>query len=1092
MMTKRRFLRKGCSRFFALAVTLLLVNNCLFAAEQAGASEGTGYEIFPLKHITVEQGKTYLAKVVTKHITVEQGKTYLAKVVTGTVTHFPGSSALLVTAEPRKLAKAKAILDLVDGSEQYVVKAVLPISAVRNIPSNEQIGAKLSDIAIGDFSHPPGTNMATRAIIDIHNDAVVVIAPVSALEKIVSAIGQLSNSGKPAAKSKPGTQGKLEAPARLKISKSADPNELRSHVGANGKIETQLNNLAAALKQRTREQKTPEQKAPEQKVPEQKAPVPVATIRPYAPESIANGEDVVNLALTDFEKLTIIQFLGLVGPYLQLDFMYDPKLLVGEVTLNPHGKFRGPIKVKDLYPLLESVLKFKSLAMTRGKGNLVTIVPVAEALNIDPALLEIDKVKIERGDGIVTRIFKLEHIDTASAQNLLTGMSLTTSITPITETKTLIVTGYAYRMSRIQALLNLVDKPGEPRKFRFRQLQYTMAQTLAPKLQTLAEQLGTISITVGGTSAAAATPPRVSQKRPNETTAQYQARLRQEALAKSRAQSRTPARPPVGLAEPTKPTVYLDADERTNRILMIGLDEQLDDVEELINTLDVAQQDLRTLELYKIEHVDAEEVRKKLEELQIIGVSQPTSYSSRITGGTTPPTAKPGTTRPPTSRTSRTQTARETTEAPTEEPQVVVVEPTNSLLVNATAEQHTKIAEILSYVDSEMEADKIPYQLYPLENQSPEHLSEILEKLIQETVQDKEGKVEKVVRKQDEQITIVPDPNTFSLIVYASKKNQEWIANLIEQLDKRRPQVLIDVTLVEVSKTDNFEYDLNLIESLPDLVDTSGLIPPIMGDPNSTGSPIGRLLSSKRHRYVDFGVDGGSGTGFYADKHINALLTAMHTKNYGRVLAKPKILVNDNEKGTIQTTETTYVEKTGSTVVEGALGTVQTSVDFTAYDAGITLDIVPHISKGDLLRLDIMLSRSDFLPTTGEKPPNTTASDITTTVTVPDGSTIILGGMLKLNQTKGGTKVPLLGDIPLLGGLFRSVGNSDIQKKLYVFVKAEVLRPEETLAGLPDLERISDRNKVAFEEFERKFQSHQGWPGMEPTPVEPVRVLEAQ
>jgi type II secretory pathway component GspD/PulD (secretin) len=926
--------------------------------------------------------------------------------------------------------------------------------------------------------------MATRAIIDVHDDAVVVIAPVSALEKIVSAIGQLSNSGKPAAKTKPAMQSKVEAPAKPKVSESADPNKPRSLFPENGKIETQLNNLAAALKQRTREQKTPGQKVPEQKVPE-----PVATIQPYEPESIANGEDIVNLALTDFEKLTIVQFLGLVGPYLQLDFMYDPKLLVGEVTLNPHGKFRGPIKVNDLYPLLESVLKFQGFAMTRGKGNLVTIVPEAEALKIDPALLEIGKVKIERGDGIVTRIFKLEHIDTASAQNLLTGMSLTTSITPIAETKTLIVTGYAYRMPRIEALLDIVDKPGKPRKFRFRQLQYTMAQTLVPKVQALAEQLGTISITVSETSAATA-PPRVSQKKPGETTAQYQARLRQEALARSRAQSRTPARPTVGVAEPTKPAVYLDADERTNRVLMIGLDEQLDDVEELINTLDVAQQDLRTLKLYRIEHVDAEEVRKKLEELQIIGVSQQTTYSSRITGGTPSQTAKPTTTRP--APTSRTQTARATTEAPTEEPQVVVVEPTNSLLVNATAEQHAEIAEVLGYVDSEMEADDIPYKLYPLENQSPEHLSEVLEKLIQETVQDKEGKVEKVVRKQDEQITIVPDPNTFSLIVYASKKNQEWIANLIEQLDKRRPQVLIDVTLVEVSKTDNFEYDLNLIESFPDLVDTSGVIPPIMGDPNSTGNPIGRLLSSKRNRYIDFGAGGGAGTGFYADTHINALLTAMQTKNYGRVLAKPKILVNDNEKGTIQTTETTYVQKTGAAVVEGVTTAIQTSIDYTAYDAGITLDIVPHISEGDLLRLDIVLSRSDFLPTTGEKPPNTTASDITTTVTVPDGSTIILGGMLKLNQTKGGSKVPLLGDIPLVGGLFRSVGNSDIQKKLYVFVKAEVLRPEETLAGLPDLEKISERNKVAFEEFEKRFQGYEDWPGIKPRPMEPVKVLEAQ
>jgi type II secretory pathway component GspD/PulD (secretin) len=119
------------------------------------------------------------------------------------------------------------------------------------------------------------------------------------------------------------------------------------------------------------------------------------------------------------------------------------------------------------------------------------------------------------------------------------------------------------------------------------------------------------------------------------------------------------------------------------------------------------------------------------------------------------------------------------------EPQVVVVEPTNSLLVNATAEQHVQIATIISYVDSEMQEEEIPYKIYPLENQSPEHLATILEPLVQETVLDKEGKIEQVVKKQEDQITIVPDPNTFSLIVYASKKNQVWIGDLIERLDKR-------------------------------------------------------------------------------------------------------------------------------------------------------------------------------------------------------------------------------------------------------------------------------------------------------------------
>ena len=91
-----------------------------------------------------------------------------------------------------------------------------------------------------------------------------------------------------------------------------------------------------------------------------------------------------------------------------------------------------------------------------------------------------------------------------------------------------------------------------------------------------------------------------------------------------------------------------------------------------------------------------------------------------------------------------------TEEGLVEEPQVVVVESTNSLLVNATPEQHAKIASIIEYVDSEMDLEEIPYKIYPLENSSPDHLAEVLESLIQETIeqQDKDGKIEKVVTKR--------------------------------------------------------------------------------------------------------------------------------------------------------------------------------------------------------------------------------------------------------------------------------------------------------------------------------------------------------
>jgi len=127
---------------------------------------------------------------------------------------------------------------------------------------------------------------------------------------------------------------------------------------------------------------------------------------------------------------------------------------------------------------------------------------------------------------------------------------------------------------------------------------------------------------------------------------------------------------------------------------------------------------------------------------------------------------------------------------------------------------------------------------------------------------------------------------------------------------------------------------------------------------------------------------------------------------------------------------------------------------------------------------------------TGPIPPDLLSSNVETVVTVPDGKTIILGGLEKLNQTKGGTKVPVLGDIPLLGGLFRSTANTDTQSRLYVFVKAHILRPGEK-GGLSDTELVSRRNREKFERYEEEMQRYEDWPGIKSKPMDPLRVLEA-
>jgi type II secretory pathway component GspD/PulD (secretin) len=149
--------------------------------------------------------------------------------------------------------------------------------------------------------------------------------------------------------------------------------------------------------------------------------------------------------------------------------------------------------------------------------------------------------------------------------------------------------------------------------------------------------------------------------------------------------------------------------------------------------------------------------------------------------------------------------------------------------------------------------------------------------------------------------------------------------------------------------------------------------------------------------------------------------------------------------------------------------------------------------------LEIELDRTDFLKgdtttsvggVTYPKPLDKTSSNVNTWSIVPSGATIILGGIETINQGKTNYKVPLLGDIPLVGLLFRGINQADTQSKLYIFVKANIIQAGDELTGKSDIERISQKKRQAFENDESRFQGLDSIPGIKPNPVHPKKVLE--
>jgi general secretion pathway protein D len=1080
------------------------------------------------------------------YLDFDQCKRFLDPLGLDNVAHTSSShgSILLsrVKGTPDQLEKALKVLDVVDSLEAYCIENLGPASAVRAIPSNKQLEMTMDNLNIGSFDEPPFHDGRLRAIIDVHGDAILAFIPVRYRTRLHTLLahsniatyspGISPDRGESMAYALNSTTppGKIENGQQQKDSISLIP----AHAQA-GRV-VALTEMAIPSDS-TIENKTVENPSGETENPSTppKTTKINFTLRPQDPPNTEtnpvttkavpkNGDDLLDLTLP--ETMTVIQLLDLTGKHLGLNYVYDPRTINNQqIVLKLHGALQGELRVKNLYALLETTLDSMGLVMIRQAEDLVAVVTIDKALENQPELIEMGNNAVQIGDTIVTRVFDIQYVEVASVISLLESMKLSFSVAQVDKSNLLLVTCHADRMNRIEQLVAMIDRPGDSIECRFRRLCYVTATPLITKVRSLAEELEGISVAAASTAKPSMRP----------------------------AKAATASKPgdPIG-----KRPVYLDTDERTNRILMIGAEEELDIIEQLVDTLDVIQEDLRTpriypvryldaqaaleklqelevlkapsgkkpgadadkngndyvltgeplvavleatnqllikaapaqhasvyefldyidvtpedtrtISAYEVQHIDVHEAKKILEELEL--VSTDTVTSSSVAGPNEPARRK-----------LRQVPAPKTAESPAHASSVVVNESTNALLVKATADQHARIAKMISYIDTKRQEEEFSYHIYPLESSSPGHLASLLEKLILETTPDEEDKIVKK-DKTTTRITIVPDPNTFSLIVHASQKNQKMIEGLINRLDRRRPQVLIDVTLVEITRADTFEYDLNLVANAKDAVVGNLVVDAI------SQSAVGTHLEGGFNLLDQNGNPTGQTKAFYSDKKVQALLTAIQQKNYGRILAKPKVLVNDGNKGQIiATDETTYVKES---IQIPQAGTPITTRDFVSIQASIELEITPHISEGNLLRLDVHLSRDDFgtRPVSGA-PPDKASSEVTTTVFVPDNNTVILGGLVKLNQSKGGSKVPILGDIPLIGGLFRSVDNSDIEKKLYVFLKANVVKPYDELR-LMDLEKMSEVHKKAFEKSEAEFQQLQNMPGITPTPMQPERVLK--
>lgn len=289
------------------------------------------------------------------------------------------------------------------------------------------------------------------------------------------------------------------------------------------------------------------------------------------------------------------------------------------------------------------------------------------------------------------------------------------------------------------------------------------------------------------------------------------------------------------------------------------------------------------------------------------------------------------------------------------------------------------------------------------------------------TARDAEGHVINV-RDLTGQVTIISDPNTNSLIVVAPPDGAQLIKNIVSQLDQIPQQVMIETIIVEA--------ELDKTDQLGVAWKYTGSLGRLLGDPTATGTSA---LVSDAQPSATNNAYGLQYT--ISSKNLAAFINALHQDDRYRILSTPRIFTSNNVQSDINISQQLpYV--LSSTVDSNG----NTNYTYGFENVGVILTVNPHITSNGYVSLDVSQTANDFQAYTSFNAPIVNQREADTNVSVKDGETIVIGGIMRTQVTSSVKKIPLLGDIPLLGNLFRSTSKENQKTELLVFLTPHIVR----------------------------------------------------
>ena len=515
--------------------------------------------------------------------------------------------------------------------------------------------------------------------------------------------------------------------------------------------------------------------------------------------------------------------------------------------------------------------------------------------------------------------------------------------------------------------------------------------------------------------------------------------------------------------------------EGTNSLIIIDSAANISRLLALVEKLDVPATD-QDITIIPVTHAEVADIAQKINE--ILGEDE---SSSARPATTTRASARSAAQRARTSAGRRSTNQAAAASGPVKRRlplKVIADERTNSLIVVADPELTAKVKALVEKLDSPLDLSSGRFYVYRLKHADAESLSEILNNLISGATSSSDNSTGRTTGSSlsrsssqtaaaaqtarrtaaprtrtisrsgrtsapngrvnfEGEVSIAPDPSTNSIIINAARSDYMRLKDVIDELDVKRRQVLVEATLLEVRLTEQEGFGVELQGALGQ--SDAGFL---------AQSNFGGLtnLFTNPTALTDLTIAAASTGSLTLPGGISiptqaALVTALSVHSNINVLSAPTVLATDNQEAEIIVGENVpFITSTGTNATN--LNNTFNSIE--RQDVGITLRITPQISQGDFVNLAIFVEISNVVPDTRNSPngPTTTIRTTETTVEVKDAQMVVTGGLISDDLTNASRGIPFFEDIPVLGHLFKTEQTTATKTNLLVFITPRIIKDQ--------------------------------------------------